>query len=391
MFFAILTMLLTVALPAQADYVAYSKSENSRLPLPENLDTVDVKFLVNVEWGDHRGNKTRVGVLPVENTSSTTTFNIGGNTATYSGSGVPVQGIEAIISDTMLRSKRFRVVERSVLDQAIREQDLGAQGRMAKPSAAKVGKILGAEYLVQGVVTHYEAGVEESGGGLGGLIGGSAGALLGGLAVKSSKAIIGMNFRLIDAETSEIVFSKQVQVDLSESGLTFGGLGIGGSGALGGFLSSYSKTPIGQAVIAAINKGVYSLIQETNNSKLSGSVIKAKGNQVYINLGADVVNVGDRLDLIDKGEELIDPDTGLSLGGESENIGSVQITSTKEKYSIAKPVSGTSTKKIKRGTKVVSTAPAQRLEYASQWNPPSTGSWYKADDNVMDTGSSDNF
>lgn len=368
-------LLLGLASTVQADYVAYSvDKDGNKYPLPETIDNVEVEYLINIQWGDYDGRKSRIGVLPVENTSKANTVSISGpgGTMTWSrssGSGVPVQGIEAILTDVMHRTNRFRMVERKVLDKALQEQDLGASGRMAKPSAAKIGKVLGAQYLFQAVVTNYEAGVEEKGGGLGGLVGGTAGAILGGLSMKSSKAVLGMNFRLIDAETSEIVYTDQVEVEIKKSGFSFGGLGFGSGGALGGFMSSYAKTPIGQAVISAVNRGVIGLVKQVGNSPATGSVIKVKGNKVYLNIGKDAVDKGEKLDLMRMGEELIDPDTGISLGGEEELVGTVSITSAKEKYSVAKP-NNFKASAIKRGDKVVSQKKPAPLKFASSWNPP---------------------
>jgi len=377
---------------ARADFVAFSvTTEGERLPLPQDVDSIDVEYLVNVEWGQYGGNKTRIGVLQVENNSSASSVNVmgPGGAVTYNASsgGVPVQGIEAILTDVMHRTGRFRMVERKVLDQTLREQDLGASGRIAKPSAAKVGQVLGAEYLFQAVVTNYEAGVEEKGGGLGGLIGGSAGALLGGLSMKSSKAIIGMNFRLINAETSEIIYTDQVQVDLSSSGLNFGGLGFTGGVGLGGFLSDYSKTPIGHAVIAAVNKGVFDLVRQVGSQAPSGSVVQVKNGNVYLNLGDGAVAVGDMLTLMERGEKLIDPDTGIALGGEDEPIGELKVTSVKEKYSLAKPV-GIKLSKIKRGNKVVSQRQSDPLKYASSFAPPKkSGGFFSGGGNNTNSGS----
>ncbi|MCW8903342.1 CsgG/HfaB family protein [Sedimenticola sp.] len=377
---------------ARADFVAFSvTTEGERLPLPQDVDSIDVEYLVNVEWGQYSGNKTRIGVLQVENNSRASSVNVmgPGGAVTYNASsgGVPVQGIEAILTDVMHRTGRFRMVERKVLDQTLREQDLGASGRIAKPSAAKVGQVLGAEYLFQAVVTNYEAGVEEKGGGLGGLIGGSAGALLGGLSMKSSKAIIGMNFRLINAETSEIIYTDQVQVDLSSSGLNFGGLGFTGGVGLGGFLSDYSKTPIGHAVIAAVNKGVFDLVRQVGSQAPSGSVVQVKNGNVYLNLGDGAVAVGDMLTLMERGEKLIDPDTGIALGGEDEPIGELKVTSVKEKYSLAKPV-GIKLSKIKRGNKVVSQRQSDPLKYASSFAPPKkSGGFFSGGGNNTNSGS----
>ncbi len=371
----LVSILAVVALPtAQADFVAFSVSKSGKaMALPQELGNVDMKYLINVKWGKYSGNKSRIGVLPVENTSGASGMSVSGfgSTINYNlnGGGVPVQGIGAIITDVMLRTGRFRLVERKKLDQALHEQDLGASGRIAKPSAAKIGKVLGAQYLFQAVVTNYEDGVESKGGGIGGFIGGTAGALLGSLSMKSSKAIIGMNFRMINATTSEVIYTDQVQVDLSSSGLSFGGLGFSGGAGLGGFLSKYAKTPIGHAVIAAVNKGVFDLVKHAGSSSSSGSVIKVKGSRIYINMGSGVVKVGDVLTLKRKGEELIDPDTGISLGGEEEAIGQLKVTATKAKYSFAKPV-GVKSSAIKRGDKVESTRAAEPLMYAKQWNPP---------------------
>jgi curli biogenesis system outer membrane secretion channel CsgG len=369
--------------PAMADYLAYaSTKDGKKIPLPQNIDGIDAKFLLNLEWGKYRGKRIRTAVLPVENTSSQRTVHVssgGGYSSSYSVSsgGIPVQGIEAIITDVMNRTGRFRLVERTVLNQQIKEQDLGATGRISRPSAAKVGKILGAKYQIQAVVTNYDPGVEGQNIGIGGLLGGRAGALLGGVGIKSSKSLVGMNFRLIDSETSEILYTKQVESVISESGLTFGGAGFGRSGGLGGFLSNYSKTPIGQAVIAAINKGIFDLVQQIGANAASGSVVTVKGSKIYLNMGKGAVKVGERLNVFSKGEALIDPETGLSLGGEEEKIGQVEVTSVKKKYSIARVVSGNRSR-FKKGSKVVSTSTPSSLQYASSWQPPEEGFFSKS-------------
>jgi len=377
--------LLLLVHPVHADFVAYTDTRDGTLPLPKNIDPIDAKHLVKVKWGAYHGNKTRVGVLPVQNNSTMTTMQVtgaGGYNVNYSASsgGIPMQGIEAILTDVMHRTGRFRIVERTVLDRALTEQDLGASGRMSKPSAAKVGKVLGAQYLVQAVVTHYEPNYEGQDIGVGGMAGsllGGAGALLGAVKVKSSKSMVGMNFRLVNAETSEVVFTKQVESIIDESGLSLGGLGIGGGGALGGFMSSYSKTPIGQSVIAAVNKGVYELVKQAGSAPATGSVVKVSGKKIYLNLGKGQVEVGTHVRLFSKGEALIDPETGLSLGGEEEELGEAEITTAKKKYSIARPVS-VDTSQIKTGDKAVSTAAAEPLQFASTWQAPQEGFFGKS-------------
>ena len=390
----LLALSLILVFPtAHADYVAYATVDGQKRPLPENIDDFPAKDLVRVTWGKYSGNKARVGVLRVQNNSklSSVTIRSAGGTYSYEAStgGVPVDGIEAILTDVLHRSGRFRVVERTVLDKTFKEQDLVTSGRISKPSGARTGKTLGAQYLIQAVVTSYEPNYQGKNIGIGGLLGGHAGALLGGLSIKSKKSMVAMNFRLVDAETSEVVFTKQVESIIDESGLGFGGLGIGHGGALGGFMSSYSKTPIGLAVIAAINKGVYELVKQVGAEPVQGTVIKASRGKVYLNLGKGMVKKGDVLTLMSKGESLIDPETGLDLGSEGEEIGSLQVITVKKKYSIAKPV-GRIKGKIRKGYKVISTAAPAQLQFAAAWNPPKKKSSFSdGGDSSSDDGDSD--
>ena len=376
--FFVLSLSASLSQAAQADFLAYaSTKDGKKIPLPKNIDAIDAKYLLNLQWGKYRGKKLRAAVLGVENTSSQSTVHVtsaGVYSSSYSinSGGIPVQGIEAIITDVMNRTGRFRLVERKVLNQQIREQDLGAAGRISKPSAARIGKILGAKYQIQAVVTNYDPGVEGQNIGIGGLLGGRAGALLGGVGIKSSKSLVGMNFRLIDSETTEILYTKQVESVIAESGLSFGGAGYGRHGGLGGFLSNYSKTPIGQAVIAAVNKGIYDLVQQIGSSAASGSVVTVKGGKIYLNMGQGTVRPGEQLTVYSKGEALIDPETGLSLGGEEEKIGTVEVTSVKKKYSIARAVSGKASH-FRKGSKVVSNNAPSTLMYATSWKAPDEG------------------
>lgn len=364
-----------LSVTASADYLAYSVSDNGRAPLPERIADIDAKHLVNLEWGDFEGRRSRLGVLAVDNNSSAQSFTVssGGQTAEFSASQarmVPVNGIEAIVIDALSRTGRFRLVERNVLENVLGEQDLASSGRVAKPSGAKTGNVLGAEYLVQVVVTDYETDVKSSKGGgvVGGLLGNATGGVLGGLGIKSSEGRIGLNFRLIDAETSEVMFTRQVESVIKEGGLTFGGGAVLGGVGLGGFMSDYSKTPIGQAVIAGINQGVYELAKEIGVKPARGSIVKVDGDRVWLNIGGEGVQQGDRFELKSKGEELIDPETGISLGSSTTTLGRVEVIQVEDRFSIARALdlSGTPS----RGDIAESLETPPGIEYASSFQPP---------------------
>lgn len=363
---------LFLAQIASADYVAYSVGKKGgKSALPQNVENIDTKYLLSIEWGSYSGRKARLGVLAVDNNSTSNSFTIstaGGNVDYSSAStGVPVNGIEAIVIDSLSQTGRFRLVERTALNSVLDEQDLASSGRIAKPSGAATGNVLGAEYLVQVVVTDYESNVSGKKGGVGGLLRSKV-PLLGGIGGGKSNGRVGLNIRLIDAETSEITFTKQIEAVITETNLSFGGIGFGSDAILGGFMSSYAKTPIGQAVIAGINEGVFELIKEVGAKPAEGSIVKADPSQIYTNLGSDSVNVGDTLRIMRMGEALIDPETGISLGGSMTTLGDIEVTQVQEKFSIGRPMSMNGSPD--RGDKVMATTVAAPLEFASEWKKP---------------------
>ena len=355
--------------PARADYVAYAVTDDGRSPLPEQIDDIDSTALVNLEWGDYVGPKKRLAVLEVENNTNHKTIDVNyrgqGVSAEVSSQGVPVNGIDALMTDALFRSGRFRVMERQKVSKALKEQDFGASGRVTSQSAAKIGKVIGAETLVQAVVTEYAPDFEGKSGGLGGLTDG----LLGGVKLGKKNSMVAMNFRLFDAETGEITFTKQVQAIVGETSFGFGAIGFGSGGAAGGAFESFSKTPIGRAVIACINKGVYELVKEVGAQPAAGKIVKVSGNTVYVNIGEDALNVGDTLTVKAVGEELVDPETGISLGAMETEVGRLRVGKTAEKFSIATVVSKNG--QFGRGDKVISDRAPEPLEFARKWEGPS--------------------
>jgi len=369
----IAALLLITSSVSLADFLAYSVSEKGSAPLPERIDKINAKYLINLEWGDFSGKRARIAVLEVDNNSTTGTFKSTDSSGTdyksewsSSGGTVPVNGIEAIVTDTLHRSGRFRIVEREALDEVLGEQDLAASGRITRTSGAATGQVLGAELLLQVVITDYETGTSHSSGGVGGLF--RKIPVVGGIGKKGAKGRVGLNFRLIDATTSEVLRTKQVESTIKESGLTFEGSGLADYGMMEGFMGDFAKTPIGQAVIAGINMGIYDIAKQIGRRPAEGSVIKADGTRVWLNIGDQGVNMGDRLSVMQKGEELIDPDTGISLGNSDTAMGDIEVIQVAEKYSIAQWVTLNSSPN--RGDRGVSQASPPSIEYAESWRRP---------------------
>lgn len=148
--------------------------------------------------------------------------------------------LSGMLSNEISSTEKFRVVERAKLGPVLEEQDLGASGRVSKSTAAKVGKLTGAQYLVFGTVSAYE---EKTSGGGGGLS-------FGGFSVggRKDEAYIAVDVRVVDTTTGEVVHSRTVEARSTSYGI-HGGVYRGG---FGGNLGKYENTPAGKAIRACL-------------------------------------------------------------------------------------------------------------------------------------------
>ncbi|EIL98667.1 MAG: CsgG/HfaB family protein [Rhodanobacter thiooxydans] len=102
------------------------------------------------------------------------------------------------------------------------EQDLAASHRMRPGSSPHTGNVTGAQYLVTGSVAGYTEDTSHTGGVLN-----IAGFRVGG---GKSEAYVAIDLRVIDAETSEVVYSRTVEGRSSSGGVDLRGYVSGGYG-----------------------------------------------------------------------------------------------------------------------------------------------------------------
>jgi curli biogenesis system outer membrane secretion channel CsgG len=119
----------------------------------------------------------------------------------------------------LVKSGKFRVVEREQLAALMQEKNLTLSGDLDPATAVRVGKLLGVNYLRTGSVTEY--GVTEKGGrapGIGRLPGVSAG---------KRTFVAALNARLIDTSTGEILWADEARAEESSAKVFVGGFGGG--------------------------------------------------------------------------------------------------------------------------------------------------------------------
>lgn len=145
-----------------------------------------------------------------------------------------------MLANELVSTGAFKVVERQKLDSVLGEQDLGASGRVSKSSAAKMGKVTGAQYLITGKVASYEENTSGTGGGVS-----FKGISLGG---KKSSAYLAIDLRVVNSTTGEVEYARTIEGTSKGGGLSVGVF----RGGFGGSLGGHKKTPTGKAIRAAL-------------------------------------------------------------------------------------------------------------------------------------------
>lgn len=229
--------------------------------------------------------------------------------ARYAGIGA---GVADMLATALVKSGKFSVIERQDLDKVFTEQHLGQSGAVTPESAAKIGKILGAELLVIGSVSEFGVKKREVSGGF----------KVFGAAVDNKMARAVVDLRLVNSTTAEILAAE------SEEG-TENTLGVGVRYESINFndVSSWNDTDIGKACREAVDKCVELIVENMEKVPWSGKILKVNADgTIIMKPGSEAgVAVGAEFLVYRPGDEIKDPDTGLSLGNEETRIGRVKV------------------------------------------------------------------
>jgi curli biogenesis system outer membrane secretion channel CsgG len=235
-------------------------------------------------------------------------------------------GMADQLTDALMQSGQFIVMERQTIKDVMTEQDFANSGRVQKAQSAETGKLVSAQILVKGTVTEFE---NQSSGSANGV--GFAGFKIGN---KREEAHVGLIIRLIDTTTGEVLASQRVEGKAASGGVT---VGANVSGAQFG-TAGFDKTPLGKAVQMAIDNAVSQIAAKLKGVPFQARVVKVNGDEELLISGGAKTGIaeGDAFTVYSVGENLVDPSTGEQLGAELEKKGSVKVVKVEEKYAKAK-------------------------------------------------------
>jgi curli biogenesis system outer membrane secretion channel CsgG len=272
------------------------------------------------------------------------------NASAYLGTDVDVgKGIADLLVTDLVKDGTYRVLERQQLDKILAEQNFSNSDRADPASAAKIGKLLGVDAIIVGAVTQFGNDTKNTGVGGGG--GGFGGFGLGGFHHSKTDAIVGLNARISNIDTGEIMGVAEGKGQSSRSSTGIGGGGGNWHGWGGGHVnfgdSDFQQTIIGEAVKQATDQLSAGLIDD--NSKVQVRTISVQGlvaavvsGQVVLNVGSGAgLKAGDQLSIERVTMEIKDPATGKVIRQLTSPIGVVKGINVDAVSSVCTIVSGT--------------------------------------------------
>jgi len=265
-------------------------------------------------------------------------FSTKGLTSNWWGQFEPGVALSDLLTDQIVNTGKFNVLDRKALDSTLSEHHLGASGEVDATTAITAGRLVGARYLISGNIMQLAQTGKSGGGGLSFIP--YVGALAG--AVGTSRTTLKVAVRVVDARTGRIVLSFTDEVTAKAT--SFAGFGasadVGGGYGNSQFLSSSMGHLINDEaarIAAKIDPDKFSAAP--SGPIISGHVLDVDADNIIINIGsAKGVEVGMYFDVV-RVRQIKDPDSGQTLTV-NQHVGTIQVTSVSTDTAEAKLVSG---------------------------------------------------
>jgi len=246
--------------------------------------------------------KDRVAIMDFENKSQHGGWRLG-------------RGASDILTTELIKTGKFSVMERGRLASIIKEQDMGVSGRFDPSTVARLGKIIGVQYIITGAITEY--GQSASGGGGGGVHVGKKG------------YHASVDVRVVNTTTAEIVFADTASASKSSVDVRVFGFGGGES-----FNEKKATAVMREAIKQIVAKISTEPLTSTGKKPAASDpavVADVDGNTITINKGSNAgLKAGQKMTISRKGKVIKDPQTGKVLKVKYKKIGTIKLTDVEE-------------------------------------------------------------
>lgn len=215
------------------------------------------------------------------------------------------QNMTEELINTLVNSGTYTVIERSQIDKVITEMGFEESGYVNADSAIEIGRLSGAQYILVGKITMAD-------------VYNSSVPLIG---VKTLKAKVGIEYRLLDGKTGQILLSNTIEDQHTEDELTG---------------SDFSAQVVLHKACSDAAKKVLKEIQKKN--PIIGTVldIDPATNIVYVDLGrGSGLQVGEELQVFKEGTPIYGTN-GEIITTRTIELGKIKITEVNDNHSIGK-------------------------------------------------------
>jgi len=240
-------------------------------------------------------------------------------------------GMKEMLTDALVTSERYRVIERIEIDTVLRELRFQYGGSTRRTGRAKSGHLKNVQYLIKGTITDF------------GHVSSSQGMWRHidyfDLFTSAQKAIMGMTLQVIDVESGEVVSSTRLEESVAARdvavNLTYDKMAMGGG--------MFVRTPLGRATSNVINKAVKQITSAIAGRRWNPTIAALQGDgTIALNGGEDrKIRRGRVYEVRELGKAIVNPENEDVLGyTRGRIIGWVKVMQVKERYSIARVLSG---------------------------------------------------
>lgn len=245
------------------------------------------------------------------------------------------QGISNLLTNQLVQSGKYTLIERSRIAEILQEQDLAAAGRIDPNTAAQIGRVLGADAVVIGSVTRFN--LDEEGGSISILgIGGSN---------RTRTAEVALAARIVNTTTAEIVSvaESSASAEKGSGGVSISILGSGSSSANNDseLLSTAAEQAVSELASKLADAAPQLAALPRTMPTIDATIADISGNTVIINKGSqDGFRSGMMLSIERVDREVTDPETGEVLRRVTTPIGQVELTEVDGRSGVGRIVSG---------------------------------------------------
>lgn len=211
----------------------------------------------------------------------------------------------ARIEELLVQGQRFAVLDRRAPEVHEQEKRLLRSSDVDPAEAARLGKVLGADHMLYGIVDRVE--VQEQ----------RTRIQLTGETNTRLVATGRVRFTVLAVATRQIVWSSSLELERIVD-------------------DEVRPERVVEGLLAEL---AVHIAGEVTESIFPPVVTEVTGSGSFVvNRGANTVQVDDRFEVFARGDMLVDPDTGTDLGRLESTVGIARITAVKPRYSLAQMI-----------------------------------------------------